>query len=171
MGRAPKRSIQRGGSKVTAERLAHFHYWRAIGRRMAIKGIPADYDAFERFNVAYERERFRSTEASRRVGEATRDMFLSWFPFVPRRLGAHAIYALFDDRLLDAFGFPRPRPNVRRAVEAALRLRGQATRLLPPRRRPRLRTEIRHRSYRRGYVIEELGPPPPGKIRPVRPVE
>jgi hypothetical protein len=126
---------------------------------MNIKAIPDGYDEFERFNVEYERERFRCTEASRRLGAVTRDLFLGWFPWVPRVLGAPAIYALIDDHLLDAFGFPHPSSRVRRAVEASLRLRGRAVRLLPPRRRPRLRPELRHRAYPGGYRIEELGPP------------
>ena len=160
----PIRWIDRFGWRrmVEAERLAHYHYWRQIGRRMNIRNIPGSYEELERFNAAYERERFAQTEASHRVGAATRDMFLAWFPFVPRRLGAPVIYALMDDALLDAFGFPRPRPRVRRGVEALLRARATALRHLPPRRQPRLRTQMRHRSYPQGYVLEELGPPPPG---------
>jgi hypothetical protein len=34
-------------------------------------------------------------------------------------------------------------------------------RLLPPRRKPKLRTELRHRTYPQGYEIEALGPMPP----------
>ena len=30
------------------ERLAFFHFWRAVGDRMGITDIPADYDVFER---------------------------------------------------------------------------------------------------------------------------
>jgi ER-bound oxygenase mpaB/B'/Rubber oxygenase, catalytic domain len=144
---------------VENERLATFHFWRAVGRLMAIDGLPDDYDRFERFNRDYEREHFRPTDAGRRVGAATRDMFLSWFG-LPRGLGARAIYALMDDPLLDAFGFPRPRPALRRAVEGALRARARAVALLPPRRRARLRTDLRHRTYPEGYEVERLGPPP-----------
>jgi hypothetical protein len=143
---------------VEEERLATFFYWREVGRRMAIKDLPESYEDFERFNVDYERERFASTEASRRVGRATRDMFLAWLPWVPKRFGAPALYAVMDDRLLDAFGFPRPPRPLRRAVEAALRARARALRLMPPRRRPRLRTAMRHRSYPQGWRLEELGP-------------
>ena len=96
---------------------------------MAIKQLPESYEAFERFNVDYERERFASTESSRRVGRATREMFLAWFPWVPKRFGAPGLYAVMDDRLLDAFGFPRPPPLLRRAVETALRARARAIRL------------------------------------------
>jgi hypothetical protein len=158
----PIRWIDRFGWRrmVDQERQAHFHYWREIGRRMNIKEIPEEYAGLERFNAAYERDNFRRTDASERVGAATRDMFLSWFPFMPHRLGSQAIYALIDDRLLDAFGFPHPPAVVRRTVETSLRLRARTSRLLGPRRRPRLRTTRRHRSYPSGYAIEELGPPP-----------
>jgi len=73
------------------EKLATFEYWREVGRRMAIKEIPESCSDFERFNEAYERANFRRTEASRRVGLATRNMFLAWFPGLPKRVGAQAI--------------------------------------------------------------------------------
>jgi hypothetical protein len=67
---------------------------------------------------------------------------------------------MLEDALLEAFGFPRPSPAMRRLVAAGLRLRGRLVRLLPPRRRPRLRTEMRRpATYPDGYAIERLGPP------------
>jgi hypothetical protein len=143
---------------VETERLATFHFWRAVGHLMAIREIPEEYEELERFNVEYERRHFRRTDEAERVGQATRDMFLSWFPGLPKRLGAPAIYALMDDRLLDAFGFPRPPRAVRTAVESALRARARFVRALPARRRPRLRTSRRTRSYGRRWTLEELGP-------------
>jgi hypothetical protein len=145
---------------VEQERLATFHFWRAVGSRMAIKEIPEAYDELERFNVEYERANFRRTEAGMRVGRATRAMFLSWFPVVPGRVGAPAIHALLDEPLLDAFGFPRPPRPLTRAATAALRARARVVALLPHRRRPRLRTRMRHRTYPGGYTLEVLGPPP-----------
>jgi len=143
---------------IETEKLATFEFWRQVGQRMAIKEIPERYEEFERFNEEYERREFRSTEAARRVGAATRDMFLAWFPGLPRRLGAPAIHALMDEPVLEAFGFPRPSRGVRTAVEAALRTRARAVALLPPRRRPWLRVERRTRTYGRGWRLEELGP-------------
>jgi len=145
---------------VEQERLASFHFWRAVGARMAIEEIPADFADFERFNVDYERRLFRRTDAGMRVGKATREMFLSWFPLAPRRIGAPVIHALLDDPLLDAFGFPRPPRLLRRAATTGLHLRGRMVAALPPRRRPRLRTRMRHRTYPGGYTLETLGPPP-----------
>jgi mpaB/rubber oxygenase-like protein len=142
------------------EKLGLFYFWRAIGQHMNIKHIPPTYDEFERFNVEYERAHFHFAEPNRRVASATRDMFLSWFlpkPF--RQIGAPAIYALLDKPLLDAFGFPSPTPAMRRLVAGSLKLRGRFITLLPERRRPKSRTQLRHRNYPHGYQIEKLGPP------------
>jgi hypothetical protein len=157
----PVRWIRRFGWRALSdhEQLGLFHFWRQVGRRMNIKDIPADYKAFERFNVDYEREHFRYAETNALVGAATRDMFLSWFSRPLRPLVGPVINALMDEPLLTAFGFPRPSPSLRRLVEGALRLRGRAVRFLPARRRPVIRTELKHRSYPHGYRIEELGPP------------
>jgi hypothetical protein len=149
---------------VEQERLAWFHYWREVGKRMAIKQIPPTFDELEQYNVEYERANFRLTESNARVARASRDMFLAWFPGLPRRLGAPAIAALMDDRLREAIGFPRPPRAMVRAVEGALRLRARALHLLPARRNPRLRTEIRHRTYPQGYAIESLGPMEPDPV-------
>jgi hypothetical protein len=57
------------------------------------------------------------------------------------------------------FGFPRPSDLTRQLITGALRLRGRLIRWLPPRRQPRLRTQMNHHTYPTGYQIEELGPP------------
>lgn len=140
------------------ERLGYFHFWREVGRRMNIQNIPADYNAFEQFNREYERTHYRFTEANRRVGVATRELFVSWMPRPLAPIVRAVIYALLDDPLIEAFGFPRASPVLRRLVPAVLRLRAGCLRWLPPRRRPRLRTEMRHPTYPEGYTIEQLGP-------------
>jgi len=143
------------------ERLATFYFWREVGKRMAIKEIPEGYDEFERFNREFERERFEYTAAGARVAAATRDMFRDWFPGVPKALGRPIVHALLDEPLLDSLGFPRPAPWLRRAAEAAVRARSRAVAALPPRRRPRIRTDEQHRSYASGYAIDHLGPGAP----------
>ena len=141
-----------------AERLAMFHFWRAVGERMGITELPTDYAAFERFNVEYEKRHFRYTEANDRVGTATLEMFAAWFPRLLRPLVHRAMYAIMDEPVLDGFGFPKPSPAMRKSVEIALQSRAWLLRFLPARRKPRLRTEMTHRSYPHGYRIEELGP-------------
>ena len=153
-----------GWRRMTAiERNACFHFWREVGRRMGIQDIPDDIEAFEAYNREYENREFRYTEASRRVGEATREMFAAWFPRLLRPLVRRSIHALLDEPVRTAFGFPTPSPLLQRTAAAALRVRARILRLLPKRRRPRLRTAMCPRSYPDGYSIEKLGPPPAGK--------
>jgi len=151
---------------IETEKLATFEYWRAVGRRMAIREIPETFEDFERFNEEYERREFRRTEASRRVGIATRDMFLTWFPGLPRRFGAQAIYALMAAPLLNAFGFPHPPRAVRAAVENGLRARARLVAALPARRRARLRVQRRTKTYGRDWRVETLGPAEPAEPKP-----
>lgn len=112
----------------------------------------------DQFNRDDERAQFRYTPTNQQLAEATRDLFLSWF--LPRALwplGRPLVYAIMDDRLLDAVGFPRASPLLRGLLEGALRLRARALRLLPARRRPRMLTQPPTRTYPHGYRIEELG--------------
>lgn len=143
---------------IDVEKQATFEFWRAVGRRMAIRDIPETYGELSSLNEEYERHHFRRTQASERVGRATRDMFLAWLPGLPKRFGAQAIYALMDDPLLAAFGFPEPPRALRAGVESALRARGMLVAHLPPRRSPRLRTRRKTRTYGRSWELEELGP-------------
>ncbi len=140
------------------ERLGYFHFWREVGRRMGIRDVPADYAAFERLNREYERRHFGLTEASRRVGTATRELFVGWFPRPLAPLVRTAIHALLEEPLLEAFGFPQPSPLARRLASAGLHWRGRVLAFLPARRRPLLRTERPCHTYPDGYVIEKLGP-------------
>ena len=146
------------------ERQATFFFWRRVGELMGIRDLPDSYADFERFNLEFERARFGYTDAGHRVAAATRDMFLAWFPGLPKRVGRPLVYALLDEPLLDALGFPHASPALRHVAEAAVRARSRAIGALPARSRPRLRTSERHRSYPNGFALEALGPLPPDPI-------
>jgi ER-bound oxygenase mpaB/B'/Rubber oxygenase, catalytic domain len=143
------------------ERLAHFNFWRAIGRRMGIRDLPQTLDELERFNVRYERERFRYADSNRAVADATLRVFERWYPAPLRPLVRLFVRSLLDDAVLDAFGYRRPARPARRFVFGALRLRGALLRFAPRRRRPHLITRDRIRSYPSGYRTEQLGVLPP----------
>lgn len=145
------------------EREAGYVFWREIGGRMGITGIPGDLEALTAFNAAFEEDRFRYTAGGAAVARATRDLMLSWY--LPRSLhplGARAVYALLDEPLLEAFAFPQPTRAERRVVETAVRARSRAVRALPARRHPFLHTDRPTPSYPAGYRIGELGPAPHG---------
>ena len=143
---------------VEQERLGIFHCWREIGRRMNIREIPSNYDAFERWKDDYERSSFAYTDEGARLARAMREMFLGWFPGAPRRVGRRLIAAALDEPLREAVGFAAPTALEQGLVASSLRARSLAVRALPPRRRPRLRTTGRRRSYPAGWQLETLGP-------------
>ncbi|MDT3776023.1 DUF2236 domain-containing protein [Nitrospira sp. MA-1] len=157
----PIRWNRRFGWRIMCEqeRLGLFYFWQAVGQRMHIQEIPEDYQTFERFNVEYERHHFQYALSNYRTGMATVNMFSGWFPKVLAPSVQSAIYSLLEPPLLKAFGFPQPSTFMRWAVPSLLKLRANALRWLPPRRHPRLRTEMSHPSHPHGYVIEKLGPP------------
>ncbi|WP_257462884.1 oxygenase MpaB family protein [Archangium lipolyticum] len=158
----PRRWINRFGWRPYSEheRLATWFFWRNIGRMMNIRDIPSSYEDFERFNVEYERAHFRYSETNRRIGEATRELFLSWYlPRPLRKLGRPAVHSMMDEPLREAFGFPRPPAALQRSVQGLLRARSLALRAFPERLHPKLVTRLQHKSYPAGYEIEQLGPP------------
>jgi ER-bound oxygenase mpaB/B'/Rubber oxygenase, catalytic domain len=141
------------------ERLGYYCFWREIGTRMGIKDVPPSYEAFEAWTAAYEKENFHFADTNQRIGSATRDLFASWTPRVMAPLVRYGIYALLDDGMLMAFGFPKPLPMTRPLIRAALRWRGQAIRWLPPRKTPHFFTDNPNRTHVHGYDISALGPP------------
>jgi hypothetical protein len=146
---------------TTQEKLASFHLWRRVGELMGIADLPETYEAMEAFNLRYERERFRHTPASERVGQATLAVLAKRLPAIPglRSLVTHAVSSILDRSVRDAMGFPAPRPSVAMLVHTLLRLRAQVLRhLWPARRTPYLVTRRKTPTYPAGYTIDSLGP-------------
>lgn len=138
---------------------ALFHFWRSVGLRMGIRHIPHDDTEFEEFNLRYESTHFRYADCNHRIGCSVLEMFCGWFPRPLRRAVRHSILSLLDDSVIEAFGFLPPPRWFRMLVYRMLRLRAAMIRILPKRRRPRLRTRRKHPTYPDGYRIEQLGPP------------
>lgn len=140
------------------ERLAYFEMWHQIGRRMNLKDIPPSLGAFSRWSEDYERAHFVFSEDNRRVGDAVRALFQSWFPARLRGLAEEGMYALMDAPLRAAFGFPDAKRWVQALSERALRARRTALPWMPRRSTPYMRTLLGRSGYPFGYKIEELGP-------------
>ena len=139
------------------ERRAGLNYWRELGRRMNIRDIPDDVDELDRWSRAYERANSRYTDSNRHVADDTLNLFLSWYPRWLRPVVRLGVLSLLEDYLLDAFGYAHPPRWFRRLVELSLSFRARVIPLLPRRRRPRLITNERMRSYPGGYRLDELG--------------
>jgi hypothetical protein len=158
---APIRWIDQYAWRPTCrgEKLGYYHFWREVGTRMGIRDIPPTYEDFEIWARAYERKTFRYTDANRKIGAATRDLFASWYPRPLAPIVRATVHALLDDVMLDAFGFPRPLPGMRGLIGGALKARGRIVRWLPARRKPNFFTNRPNRTHIRGYEIGSLGPP------------
>jgi hypothetical protein len=159
----PGRWIDRfGWRRVTdVEKSAALEYWRHLARYLHVTGLPATYAELDTFNREYERRHFRRTAANRRVADATLEMFAGWYlPGPLRPLARPFVYALLDDPLRNALGYPRPPRVARWLAVGALRARAAVVRRLPERRHPLRRTQIRRRSYPTGYRVEQLGAAP-----------
>ncbi len=141
------------------EKKAYYFFWREVGRRMGMQDIPASYDEFEKWKRDYEAKNFVFAETNNRVGKLTRDLFASWFPRIFTPIVRYTIYAMLDDKMLESFGFPKPFPIIRTAVDKSLRLRGRMIRLLPPRSKPHFFMDNKNRTYAHGYELKKLGPP------------
>lgn len=141
------------------EKKGYYAFWREVGTRMQIQDIPPSYAAFEQWKQAYEAQHFVFAETNKRIGGLTRDLFAAWFPRLFTPLVRYTIYAMLDDTMLAAFGFPKPFPIMRTLVDTSLRWRGKLVRFLPPRTKPHFFMDNKNRTYPQGYALEKLGPP------------
>jgi hypothetical protein len=156
----PVRWINRFGWRALSrnEQAAMYYFWWEVGQRMGIKEIPPAYDAFEAFNCAYERQYFGYANSNYAIGEATVQIFLQWYPVWLRPAVRRGIYALLDEPLRQAFGFPQTPAWLCRFVSLGLKVALAGQRLLPPRRKPYHFTQVANRTYPSGYTLATLGP-------------
>ncbi|MGW0434539.1 oxygenase MpaB family protein [Micromonospora sp. NPDC003197] len=153
------------------ERLAAFHYYRAVGARMGIRDVPEDFDAFWDFKREYERATFRYSPTNQRIGTYTLDLFGSWYPKPLRGVARIGVLAMLPAELRTAFGFPAAPRIMSAMVSGALRARAAVVRLLPPRTSSQLTQSPRNRTYPgypNGYQPTDLGAPPaPPDLHPI----
>lgn len=156
----PKLWLDRFGRRAltSVEIDASVSYYRALGKKMGINDIPQSFDAFDAYKNTYEADHFKYAPSNAEIANATRDLLLSFY--LPRRLvplGRPVVHALCDPQLRQAMGFTNPPLWLERLVITALKTRAIFLCLLPARRRPRLISERRRKTYPRGYQIEQLG--------------
>jgi ER-bound oxygenase mpaB/B'/Rubber oxygenase, catalytic domain len=139
------------------ETLSAFYFWREVGKRMHIQDIPETYVEFEQFNREYEQKYFCYAETNHRIAEATQNLFLSWYPFLPGFLLKPVINTLLDDTMLDALGLEKPPALLQTSVENILKLRSRILRFFPPRQLSDFYIDSSIPSYPKGYEIENVG--------------
>lgn len=156
----PVRWLERFGWRelTWTEITACTNYYRDLGERMGITGIPETYEGFAAFNRSFEDKYFRYAPSNAVIGNKTLDLLLG--SYLPRGLfwlGRPVLVALLDAPLRNAMGFKKPPRWLQYLVPAALRLRARILARLPKRTSPVLVAERARRSYPNGYRIEEVG--------------
>lgn len=139
------------------EKLANYYFWVEIGKRMNIQDIPDTYEAFLQFREDYERKYMQYAPSNRSVADSAIQTMLDWFPKLLHPIGRRAIYAVMDDRMRNAFGYPKQPGWFRWLIWRTLRLRAWVVKYLPPRRQPYHFTRLPNRTYPMNYKIEDLG--------------
>lgn len=155
----PKHWLDRFGRRAltTFEIDASVNYYRALGKKMGINDIPQSFDAFDAYKNTYEVNHFRYAPSNPEIANATRDLLLSFYltqRLVP--LGRPVVHALCDPRLRQAMGFTDPPYWLEKLAATTLNARAKLLCLLPARRRPRLISERRRKTYPQGYQIGQL---------------
>jgi hypothetical protein len=172
------------------EKQAHYGAWHDIGVRMGIRSIPASIDDAAKYLDWFEAREMVYSDSNREISEYTMALFLGDLPRLLRPLARRLLYAMMDDLLLAAMGYPKQPRWLSNFLKLGLRASQRVfTRwFLPPRPLEKATFRIwkpgcpalpgkmpvgppRFRAAPcvyadTGYRIDELGPLHPGKLAP-----
>lgn len=160
-----------------SEKVASAEYYKQLGRHMNIRDVPQTWREFGEAMDDYEARCFGYDEGARKVADATLDLMTTFPPnhLLPAEAVRRFSFALMDEPLLDAFGYPHPSAATRYAATAAMRARARLLRLARPRHEPQHGKDMPQiRSYPGGYDSGALGtfePPAGCPVHLVRPAK
>ena len=160
----PIRWLERYGWRPLSEpeQQALFRFWRRVGARMGLHGLPESLEAMLAANERVEREVFRAAASNRRIAEATLAMLLNDWPEPLRPALAGLLRGLLEPEVARSLQWPVApawrRELVRAALRARSRLANLGQRLRPPQ-RARFYSQRPTPSYGTRFRLEQLGPP------------
>lgn len=141
------------------ERRAWWCFFREVGRRMGIAGVPEHWEALQRFAARYEAQQLVYAPSNRAVADATVTVFAGWFPRPLRFLVQPTVRALIGEPLRTAFGYAPPPRAWAAALQLVLGWRRRLKRFIHLERQPKLIANTRNRTYPGNrYRIEDIGP-------------
>jgi ER-bound oxygenase mpaB/B'/Rubber oxygenase, catalytic domain len=144
-----------GPRRLTAEEeAATYGFYRELGERMGVHGIPPSFDELERFMDDFEHRHMCYSAAAQQLMAASSRLLTERFPGWLRPLTRQWPAAMLDARLREAVGLPSPSRFAELSLGIVLRLRARRSKL----RRSAFDPQARVRSYPDGYTIEDLGP-------------
>lgn len=144
-------------SMTEREKLAGFHFYRAIGGRLGVTGIPESYTEFEQFNLQYEYKRFANTANTRRLGAEVLDVYVSMYGRPVRPAVRRLWSARLDSNARAALGIS-PTPHWAKLLNALI-LHGHAgLECRAPKWCAKAFARPDDRSYPEGYRLCQIGP-------------
>lgn len=146
------------------ERTASAEFYREMGRRMALREIPADFAAFEAYLNRYEREHFVYTDQAHELLLATGSLMEHRFPKPLRGAVSLLTSTMTDQRMRAAGGVRNPPPGLTTLVRLAARLGSRVARWRNPHPTHRFPNGVAEPMafYPDGYQIEQVGHHPAG---------
>jgi hypothetical protein len=107
------------------EQVARFVFWREVGLRMGIHGIPNTIPEYLAWIEQYESRAFRYAESNRKLADQVLDLFLRTYnvPEPRKALVSQVAGSLLEDRVLKAIGWSTPPTSVKTYVYVALLIR------------------------------------------------
>ncbi|MEM6518745.1 MAG: oxygenase MpaB family protein [Cyanobacteria bacterium P01_C01_bin.70] len=139
------------------EKQALFQFWRAVGQQMRLRHLPATFEAFNQFNLAYEAKYFAYHPDNQMIGDAVVRLMQGWAPTVAAPCVPMLVRSLVDEPTRVALGWKKPAPAIIRLVSWGMQARRQWIRQ-QPRRRSHFLVDQANRTYADGYQIDQLGP-------------
>src|SRR5690606_6234468 len=157
----PKRWIDKYGWRKLSEKelIAGYKIWQEIGKAMHIENIPEKSETLFEFYEDYQKRNFVLAPENKKVGNATIQLLLGWY--LPKPLFSLAkpfVLSIMDEKLIKAMGYKNPPAWVRFLANSFFKMRIVLLRMLPKRTQPLLRTQLKNKTYPKGYSIEKLGP-------------
>lgn len=158
----PIRRIDRTAWRPTTdqERTAAARFYIELGRRMAIRTLPADWEQASIWLDDFEREHAAPSTAARELVDSTLMVVRDRLPR-PLRLLTRQILATYfhADRTRKALGLPRPGPLVRGLQAALIGRQNRLRRKNPDEPGWEFTPGMAIASvYPRGYTLDQLGP-------------
>ena len=106
------------------ERVAHFIYWKEIGNRMGMQGIPPTLEDLQTWTVEYEKTAMRYADSNRKCYDATVSLFLKGVPSFLLPFMEKVSSCFLEDYVRDTMGVPHPPKWLQSTVDGFFLFRG-----------------------------------------------
>ncbi len=125
--------IDNFGWRKTSEKEgeALYYFFKEVGKRMKISGIPSSLEELNIFVDKYEEKNFRYEKSNNALASATINIVKGWMPFFAKPFVLPVIRCLLDEKILRVLGYKQPPFLLKYIVVLAMKIRALFLRRLP----------------------------------------